>query len=68
MVTVPFHAVAGPAEQLQILEVIGAAMTLRDDVIHGEVAKRERHTAAPTAPFLFPEQLMLVRPVAGQGA
>ena len=63
VVTVPFHAVAGPAEQLQILEVIGAAMTLRHDVIHGEVPKRKRDTAAAATSLLFSEERVPVRPV-----
>ena len=63
MVTVPFHAVAGPAEQLQILDVIGTAITARDNMVHREVPKREDGSTAVTVALLLPKELMFVRPV-----
>ena len=59
VVTVPFHAVAGPAEQLQILKVIGAALTLRHDVI-GEMLSHRFPTLVPGISSRY--RLILIRP------
>ena len=62
----PLGAVAGAAEQLQVLDVVGTALRPRDDVVDLEVAERERHTAPSALAFLLAEQGVSVRPVVAQ--
>ena len=61
---VALHRVARAAQELQVIEVIRAALTLWHHVVHCEVAKLEGHATPPAPALLLPEQLMLVRSVA----
>ena len=43
--------------------MVGAALALRHDVVHGEVPKGKHRATAGAVSFLLPEELVLVRPV-----
>ena len=58
------HRVARPAQKLQVVEVVRAALTLWHHVVDGEVTEWEDHATASTPPLLLPEYLVLVRSVA----
>ena len=62
------HGIARPAQELQVVHVIGPAVALRGDVIHGEIAELERNLASRAMPFLLSEKQVFVCPVAGQFA
>ena len=55
--------VAGAAEQLQVVQVVGPATDARNDVIDGHVAEREQNAAARAVALLFSVERVPVRPV-----
>ena len=59
-----FRRVARAAEQLQVVDVVGSAPRLRQNVVDREVAEWERNLAAGADAFLTSEQRPLVSSVA----
>ena len=64
---VAFDGVAGPAEQLQVVQVVRPASALRHHVVNGEVAEGEHHPTAVAQALLLPVEDVLVLPV-GDGS
>ena len=56
----PLLAVAGVAEQLQVVDVVGSAFGLGNNMIDGEVLEREGDAATVAKALLLAEQFMLV--------
>lgn len=60
---VALDAVAGAAQQLQVADVIGAALGLPDDVVHLQVPGLEVRPAARAVAVLLPVECLDVRAV-----
>ena len=60
------EAVAGVAEELQVVEVVGAAFGLEDDVVDGEVLEGEGDAATVAEALLLAEGGVLVGLVVGE--
>ena len=61
-----FLAVAGVAEKLQIINVMGAAFRLRHNMIDGEILERKCDAAAIAKSLLLAKERVLVRLVVRQ--
>ena len=59
-------AVAGSAEQLQVVQMVGSSFDLGYDMIHHEVSELKQRPASAALAFLLAEQDMLVGPVIGK--
>ena len=56
----PLLAVASVAEQLQVVDVMGAALRLRHNMVDSEVLERESNSTAVTKALLLTEESVLM--------
>ena len=45
------RGVAGTTEQLEVIEMMASALSLRDDMVDGEIAERKQHAATVAHQF-----------------
>ena len=65
-VPVPLARLTSAAEELEVVDVVGAALGLGNDVVDLEVAEVEHDPAAGAVALLLAVELVLMRPVVGQ--